>query len=40
MDADDQPQRGETNAGNGWYCICRVIDAFRSPSPDPKRAAK
>lgn len=25
------------DAGNGWYGICRVIDASRSPSPYPKR---
>jgi hypothetical protein len=27
----------ETDAGNGSYGICRVIDASRSPAPDPKR---
>jgi hypothetical protein len=27
----------KTDAGNGSYGICRVIDASRSPSPDPKR---
>ena len=30
----------KTDAGNGSYGICRVIDASRSPSPDPKRSAK
>ena len=29
----------KTDAGHGSYGICRVIDAFRSPSPDPKRPA-
>ena len=29
---------GKTDAGNGSYAICRVIDASRSPSPDPKRS--
>ena len=29
----------KTDAGNGSYGICRVIDASRSPSPDPKRSA-
>ena len=28
----------KTDAGNGSYGICRVIDASRSPSPDPKRS--
>ena len=28
----------ETYAGNGSYGICRVINACRSPSPDPKRS--
>ena len=27
----------KTDAGNGSYGICRVIDASSSPSPDPKR---
>jgi hypothetical protein len=27
----------KTDAGNGSYGICRVIDASRSPSPDPRR---
>jgi hypothetical protein len=27
----------KTDAGNGSYGICRVIDASRSPSPDPGR---
>ena len=27
----------KTDAGNGSYGICRVIDASRSPSPDPNR---
>ena len=29
----------ETDAGTGSYVICRVIDASRSPSPDPRRSA-
>jgi hypothetical protein len=28
----------KTDAGNGSYGICRVIDASRSPSPDPNRS--
>jgi len=28
----------KTDAGNGSYGICRVIDASRSPSPDPSRS--
>ena len=28
----------KTDAGNGSNGICRVIDASRSPSPDPKRS--
>jgi hypothetical protein len=36
-----QPTRpNKTDAGNGSYGICRVINASRSPSPDPKRSAK
>jgi hypothetical protein len=27
----------KTDAGNGSNGICRVIDAARSPSPDPRR---
>ena len=27
----------KTDAGNGSYGICRVIDASRSPAPDPRR---
>jgi hypothetical protein len=27
----------KTDAGNGSNGICHVIDAFRSPSPDPGR---
>jgi hypothetical protein len=30
----------KTDAGNGSYGICRVIEASRSPSPDPKRSAQ
>jgi hypothetical protein len=30
----------KTDAGNGSYGISRVLDASRSPSPDPKRSAK
>jgi hypothetical protein len=26
----------KTDAGNGSFGICRVIDTFRSPPPDPK----
>ena len=29
----------KTDAANGSYGICRVIDASRSPSPDPGRSA-
>jgi hypothetical protein len=28
----------KTDAGNGSNGICRVIDASRSPSPDPRRS--
>jgi hypothetical protein len=34
------PRANKTDAGNGSYGLCRVIDATRSPSPDPKRSAK
>ena len=27
----------DSDAGNGSYGICRIINASRSPSPDPKR---
>jgi hypothetical protein len=30
-------QPNKMDAGNGSYGICRVIDDFRSLSPDPKR---
>ena len=30
----------KTDAGNGSYGICRVINVLRSPSPDPKRSPK
>ncbi len=30
----------KTDAGNGSYGICRVIDASLSPSPDPSRSPK
>ena len=30
----------KTDAGNGSYCICRVSNVIRSPSPDPKRSPK
>ena len=30
----------KTDAGNDPKGICRVIDAFRSPSPDPRRSAE
>ena len=40
---DVKKQKGEmhnkTDAGNGSDGICRVIDASRSPSPDPGRSA-
>ena len=29
----------KADVGNGSYGICQVIDASRSPSPDPKRCA-
>ena len=29
----------KTDAGNGSNGICRVIDASRSPSPDPRRSS-
>ncbi len=32
------PTAYKTDASNGSYGICRVIDASRSPSPDPKRS--
>ena len=32
------PKANKTDAGNGSNGICRVIDASRSPSPDPKRS--
>jgi hypothetical protein len=34
-----QPSPNNTDAGNGSNGICRVIDASRSPSPDPSRSA-
>ena len=37
---NDQPRANKTDAGNGSYGICRVIDASRSPSPDPGALAK
>ena len=30
----------KTDAGNGSYGICRVIDVLRSPSPDPRRSSQ
>jgi hypothetical protein len=27
----------KTAADDGWKATCRVIDASRSPSPDPQR---
>jgi hypothetical protein len=33
-----ETQANKTDAGNGSYGICRVINASRSPSPDPKRS--
>jgi len=36
----NQPKANKTDAGNGSYGICRVIDASCSPSPDPKRSAR
>ncbi len=35
-----KPKANKTDAGNGSYGICRVIDASRSPSPDPNRSPK
>jgi hypothetical protein len=35
-----QPKPNKTDAGNGSYGICRVIDASRSPSPDPSRSVR
>jgi len=36
----EPPQRAnKTDAGNGSYGICRVIDASRSLAPNPKRSA-
>jgi len=32
------PRANKTDAGNGSYGICRVINASRSPSPDPTRS--
>ncbi|MDZ4403712.1 hypothetical protein [Prosthecobacter sp.] len=37
---DSIAKPNKTDAGNGSYGICRVIDASRSPSPDPGRSAK
>ena len=34
----EQPTANKTDAGNGSDGICRVIDASRSPSPDPGRS--
>jgi hypothetical protein len=36
---NEQPRQNKTDAGNGSYGICRVIDASRSQSHDPKRSA-
>jgi hypothetical protein len=35
---DQRTGANKTDAGNGSKAICRVIDASRSPSPDPKRS--
>jgi hypothetical protein len=35
----DKTKANKTDAGNGSNGICRVIDAPRSPSPDPGRSA-
>ena len=35
----DNKPANKTDAGNGSYGISRIIDASRSPSPDPGRAA-
>ena len=35
--AETPAKPNKTDAGNGSYGICRVIDVSRSPSPDPKR---
>ena len=37
MTRSRQKRANKTDAGNGSYGICRVIDVSRSPSPDPKR---
>ena len=42
LDANTKPEQtntrpNKTDAGNGSYGICRVIDASRSPSPDSSR---
>ena len=37
VNSNSKPNK--TDAGNGSYGICRVIDASRSPSPDPSRSA-
>ena len=37
--ATHTPMPNKTDAGNGSYGISRVIDASRSPSPDPRRSA-
>jgi len=34
------PRANKTDAGNGSYGICRVIDASPSPSPDPKQSGQ
>jgi hypothetical protein len=36
----EQPRANKTDAGNGSNGICRVSDASRSPSPDPKRSGR
>jgi hypothetical protein len=36
-EVESRPTPNKTDAGNGSYGICRVIDPSRSPSPDPKR---
>jgi hypothetical protein len=39
MNHNAPTKANKTDAGNGSDGICRVIDASRSPSPDPGRSA-
>ncbi len=38
IESNGHSGQNKTDAGNGSYGICRVIDVLRSPSPDPKRS--